>query len=62
MTLGEVKRFLNKKITYDGDPYMFQGCLLFLDEVHGEYRYSAKITSIKTRCVMWVPLEKIKGD
>lgn len=60
MTLGEVKRFLNKTVLYDGDLYVMRACVLFLDNIYGEFCYSAEIVSIKTNTVMRVPLEKIK--
>lgn len=60
MTLGEVKRYLNKVVVYDGDEYVFKACRLFLDEIHHEFKYSAELASVKTRCLICVPLEKVE--
>ena len=62
MTLGEVKRFMNKRVLYDGDSYVLCACRLFLDPVYHEFKYSAEIVSVKTNAVMIVPLEKIEGE
>ncbi len=59
MTLGEVKRHLNKTVIYDGNEYIFKACKLFLDPVHREFKYSAELTSVKTNAGMCVPLNKI---
>lgn len=59
MTLGEVKRNLNKVVVYDGDEYIFKACRLFLDDIYGEFKYSAELASVKTRAWMHAPLEKI---
>lgn len=59
MTLGEVKRHMNKRVLYDGDLYTLRACRMFLDPIRLEFRYSAEIVSVKTNTVICVPLDKI---
>lgn len=59
MTLGEVKRFMEKPVLYDGEEYILKACIMFLHPVTFEFNYSGEIVSVKTRTVMRVPIDKI---
>ncbi len=61
MTLGEVKRFMEKTVILDGEEYILKGCMLFMNPTTYKFDYSVKIVSKRTNTVYWERLEKIEG-
>ena len=40
MKLSEVKKNMHKSVLYDGSIYWLQSCVMWLDELNHEFKYS----------------------
>lgn len=60
MLLSEVKENMHRDVLYDGTVYQLQTCVLWLDELSCEFKYSVTLIDKNKNCVIYAPMEKVK--
>lgn len=60
MELSEIKRYMHKAVTYDGNEYKLKQCVLWLDENKGKFRYSLVLADKSGYHTVTAPMEKVK--
>lgn len=60
MKLSEVKKNMHKSVLYDGSVYWFQSCVMWLDELNHEFKYSLILIDKNKNSTIDVPIEKVE--
>lgn len=60
MKLSEVKFNMHKNVLYDGSVYYLQSCVMWLDEIKREFKYSLTLIDKNKNSVINAPIEKVK--
>ena len=60
MKLEEIKKNMHHNVRYDGGVYYFDSCVLWLDEVEREFKYSLWLIDKQANCAYQVPIEKVE--
>lgn len=60
MNINDVKPNMHKNVIYDGSVYYFQSCVLRLDEINREFKYSLVLMDKNKNSTLTVPIEKVE--
>lgn len=60
MKVSDLKPNMHKSVIYDGSVYYFQSCVLWLDEVNREFKYSLILVDKNKNSVIHAPIEKVE--
>lgn len=60
MKLSEVKPNMHKRVNYDDGVYVLQACVMLLDELHNEIKYSLILVDKNKNSTVQVPIEKVE--
>ena len=59
MNIEEVKRNMNRPVTYEGSKYTLTGCILRKSD---KFYYQAELLDVNKNSVLIVRLEKVQGE
>lgn len=60
MKLSDVKPNMHKSVFYGGGEYYLKSCVLWLDEIKCEFKYSLILIDKNKNSVIYAPIEKVK--
>ena len=60
MKLEEIKKNMHRNVRYNGGVYYLDSCVLWLDEVEREFKYSLWLVDKQANCAYQVPIEKVE--
>lgn len=60
MKVSDLKPNMHKSVIYDGSVYCFQSCVLWLDEINREFKYSLILVDKNKNSTLTVPIEKVE--
>ena len=62
MKLSEVKKNMHKSVLYDGSVYWLKSCVMWLDELNHEFKYSLVLIDKNNKnSTVDVPIEKVEA-
>ena len=60
MRIEDVKKNMHRNVRYDGGVYYLDSCVLWLNEIEREFKYSLWLVDKKRNCVYQAPIEKVE--
>ena len=60
MKLSVVKKNMHISVLYDGSIYWLQSCVMWLDELNHEFKYSLILIDKNRNSTIDVPIEKVE--
>lgn len=60
MKLSEVKKNMHRNVIFDGSVYWLQSCVMWLDEINREFKYSLVLIDKNKNSTIDVPIERVE--
>lgn len=60
MKLSEVKGNMHKNVLYDGSIYLLRSCVMWLDEINQQFKYSLVLIDKSKNSTIEAPIEKVE--